>query len=276
MVSIITAVFNQLPMNRLFYQSIVESTIGSWELIIIDNGSTDGSREFFEQKGKNVHVIANDGNYSYPYCQNKGIEAAKGDILAFLNNDIRLSTGWNERLQVILGKDGYDVLSLASNDRMGSAAETRHISRKWKRIKYPMIFLFGRRQWALRAMTYLTYGKWNRFCEHLWNKHGLALELGFSGSAIIMTRRALEILGPWDPTQQTADFDIYCRSCLRHEKAGDIQPLHIVSGIMHHHYRRLTMYCKYPPFKDKDVLIPFEEKWDDATRERYLSALKQR
>lgn len=137
MLTIITAIYNQLDMNRLYYESIVETTDGDWELIVIDNGSTDGSREFFEGLGGRVRVIANDGNYSYPYCQNAGIEAAKGEILAFLNNDIFLSPHWDTRLRQLLGKDGYEVLSLASNDRMGDARATRRVSRRWKRINIP-------------------------------------------------------------------------------------------------------------------------------------------
>lgn len=42
MLTIITAIYNQLDMNRLYYESIVETTDGDWELIVVDNGSTDG------------------------------------------------------------------------------------------------------------------------------------------------------------------------------------------------------------------------------------------
>ena len=93
MISVITAIYNQLPMNRIFLESLRNSTEGEWELIVIDNGSTDGSAEFFESAPGNIRVIRNNGNYSYPYCQNLGIKVAKGDVLAFLNNDILLSKG---------------------------------------------------------------------------------------------------------------------------------------------------------------------------------------
>jgi glycosyltransferase involved in cell wall biosynthesis len=92
MISIITAVFNQRGMNQLFYEKLVEYTENPFELIIIDNNSTDGSREYFENK-KFVKLIKNDGNYSYPFCQNQGIKAAKYDYLAFLNNDIIVCPG---------------------------------------------------------------------------------------------------------------------------------------------------------------------------------------
>lgn len=107
MISIITAIFNQLDMNKLYYESLLATTDGDWELIIIDNGSTDGSVEYFESLGSRVKVIRNDGNYSYPYCQNIGIKAAVGEVLAFFNNDIILSPHWDSRMLRVLGKDGY-------------------------------------------------------------------------------------------------------------------------------------------------------------------------
>src|SRR5947208_13580 len=72
MISIITAVYNQLAVNRLFVENLRRYTHHPYELIIIDNGSTDGSAEFFEQQG--ATVIRNGANYSYPHCQNQGIK----------------------------------------------------------------------------------------------------------------------------------------------------------------------------------------------------------
>ena len=83
MISIVTAVHNQIGMNRLFYETLKRNTRNVYELIIIDNNSTDGSREFFREHADTV--IENPGNYSYPYCQNQGIAAARYDYLVFLN-----------------------------------------------------------------------------------------------------------------------------------------------------------------------------------------------
>ena len=49
MISIVTAVHNQIGMNRLFYETLKRNTRNVYELIIIDNNSTDGSREFFRE-----------------------------------------------------------------------------------------------------------------------------------------------------------------------------------------------------------------------------------
>ena len=168
MISIITAIYNQLGMNRLYYETVKENTDSDWELIIIDNGSDDGSAEFFESLGdRRVRVVRNDGNYSYPYCQNVGIKEAKGDILAFLNNDILLSPHWDTRMLSILGKDGYEVLTLCSNDHMADRKEARHFNRRYKHRKYPLLSLFGARKGILRACAILTYGDWQRHCDRI-------------------------------------------------------------------------------------------------------------
>lgn len=267
MLSIITAIYNQLQMNQLYYDSIVKSTDGEWELIIIDNGSTDGSREFFENlSDSRVKVVRNDGNYSYPFCQNKGIENASGDVMAFLNNDILLSRHWNSRISQVLGKEGYEVLSVSSNDNMPTNQQTRHISRKFKRIKYPLLALFGSKRWVLKLIVRLTYGNLDEFAEKMWEKYSTNLKKGFSGSVVVMTRKAIEILNGWDPTQQGADFDMALRTSKRWEEEGDIRPLSIIEGVMVHHFRRLTMREKFPPFKDASNLRSLEEKWGDRVK----------
>ena len=132
MISIITAIHNQRSMNELFVESLKKNTHNTYELIIIDNCSTDGSREMFERVG--ATIIHNEQNYSYPYCQNQGIAKAKYDILAFFNNDIMLSKDWDIHLLNVLGKNGYDVVSFATNDRALTRKETKRLTFRWKLI----------------------------------------------------------------------------------------------------------------------------------------------
>lgn len=260
-ISIITAVYNQLPMNRLFLESVRASTRSEWELIVVDNGSSDGSAEFFEQADKNIKVIRNGANYSYPYCQNRGAEAAAGEVLAFFNNDIALSDAWDLHLLEILGHDGYEALTLSSNDKMLSDAEAHRFNRRFKRWKYPLLTLFGVRKWNLRLLLPLTYGNFRRHCRRLWERDGRCVRPGFAGSAVVMTRRGYDLLGPWDETQQGGDFDLFYRSVERWLSHGDVRPLSVAGGVYHHHFSRLTFRKKFPRFADFDNLRTLEEKW---------------
>ena len=60
MLSVIVAVHNQIGHNRLFLKGIRQYTTGAYEVVVIDNHSTDGSAEFFESEG--CPVIRNTAN----------------------------------------------------------------------------------------------------------------------------------------------------------------------------------------------------------------------
>lgn len=275
MISIITAIYNQLPMNRLYLESIRRSTNSEWELIVIDNGSTDGSADFFEHAGENIRVIRNNANYSYPYCQNQGLDVAKGDVLAFFNNDIMLSDNWDTRLLEILGKGGYEAVTLSSNDNMLDKGEAKKINRRFKRIKYPLIYLFKAKEWALKLMVKFTYGDFNKFCDKLWQRDGVKTKPGFAGSAVVMTQKGIDLLGRWDETQQGADFDLYMRSMQRFREVGDVCPLSVVGGVYHHHFSRLTAKCRYPQYADIANIRTIEDKWGEDLIKEYTAAAAQ-
>lgn len=277
MISIITAIYNQLPMNKLYYESLQHATDGDYELIIVDNGSTDGSVEFFESLGDHVRVIRNDGNYSYPYCQNVGIRHAKGEVFAFFNNDILLSPHWDTRLMQILGHDGHEIMSLCSNQRMATQALTKQMEHRWKHIKNPILFLFGAGERSLRMMARLMYGaSFDTWCDRLWEQYGTQTRIGFAGSAVVMTKTGLDMIGgQWDPQQQGADYDLYLQTKRLQQEGHPIQTMCVVCGVYHHHFCRLTFHTKFPPYKDASNLSSCEEKWGEDVLKQAIKELRQ-
>lgn len=274
MISIITSIYNQLHMNRLFWSYLKKYTDNKFELIIIDNNSDDGSRAYFRSlaaAGESVVLIENEANYTYPYCQNQGIAVAKGDVMVFFNNDLLVSPHWDSRMMRVIGKNDFEVVSFASNDRMKSQEVTKVLSRRWKRIKYPIITLFGQSKFSLTLMAKLCYGNWERHCEKIYREHGLSMTKGFSGSAIAITRKGIEKIGEWDIHQYGADFDIFYRSCDRWERVGDMKPIATINGVFIHHYRRLTLYKPYPPFADAANIKRIEEKWAQKDIDRWIN-----
>jgi GT2 family glycosyltransferase len=260
MISIITAVHNGLSFNRIYLDYVRRYTKGPYEVIIVDNCSTDGSREFFQEQG--CKVIANSVNYSYPYCQNQGIRESKGDYLFFLNNDIIVGPGWDQRLIKAANLRGADIISAAGIENMGNNAETKKISRRWKKVKNPLSILgFGENN--LRFMQRLMYGNWQRFCERRFERFLYNTIEGIVGNNVMMTRRAVSLMEGWDERIQAADWDLFMRTKKRALEVGDIQPCQIALGVYIHHYIRMTVkYAVKPtPFADKDKLIRLEEKW---------------
>lgn len=257
MISIITAVHNQLEINKLFYANLVRYTQNSFELIIIDNNSKDGSREFFQSVG--ATVIENDGNYSYPHCQNQGIDQAKYDVFAFLNNDIIVSPSWDQKFIETMKYNNLDIVTCCGVERVQSKSASRKIRRRWRLIKTLLIKLPFARKYKL--MHKVMYGNWLRFIESRYNTYQFKTIKGFVGNSVVMTRNAIEKVGKFDERMQGADFDLCMRSIKRSEEYGDIKPIHIALDVYIHHFIRITAKSCPPAFKDEEKLISFKEKW---------------
>jgi GT2 family glycosyltransferase len=73
-----------------------------WELVVIDNGSTDGTAAYLADVRDTaplpVTVIANTKNLGFPAAINQGLECARGEYLVMLNNDAVVTEGWLEQL----------------------------------------------------------------------------------------------------------------------------------------------------------------------------------
>ncbi len=96
MISIITALYNRLDLSTRFLASLeAHPPSASWEIIWVDDGSTDGTRDWLLTLPAPRHrVILNDRNLGYAASNNRGAQAATGEILALLNNDLVLTPGW--------------------------------------------------------------------------------------------------------------------------------------------------------------------------------------
>jgi len=271
MTSIIVAIHNQLAINKIFYDFLRRYTCHPYELIIIDNNSSDGSREFFESVG--AKVIRNDGNYSYPVCQNQGIRAAHHDVLAFLNNDIIVSPSWDERMLTAMNRHGLEVATCCGVERLENKFQTRLFKKKWSLIKN-VVGMLGRDEHTLRLMHKIMYGNWEKFAQRRFEKFPVAISEGFVGNTVVMKKSALGKIGLWDERIYSADFDLYFRSKKRNATVGDLKPVHMVLGVFNHHFIRVTLDNKPPAFKDKSNLISLDEKWGNETVATYKRDLE--
>ena len=76
------------------------------ELLVVDNGSADGSRELVEREFPGVRLIALDQNYGFPRAVNEGIRAASRPYVILLNNDTEVLPGFTDALADALEADG--------------------------------------------------------------------------------------------------------------------------------------------------------------------------
>ena len=93
-ISVIIVSWNALHHLRTFLPSVVASATHDVEIVLADNASTDGSAEWVRATYPDVNIATFDQNYGYCGGNNRGAEAATGDILIFLNNDVRVDPNW--------------------------------------------------------------------------------------------------------------------------------------------------------------------------------------
>ena len=95
LVSIIIPVWNNLSLTRQCLDALYSNTkYHHYELIIIDNASTDETTSFLAALSGNIKIIRNPENLGFARANNQGAQAASGDYLVFLNNDTIPQTNW--------------------------------------------------------------------------------------------------------------------------------------------------------------------------------------
>ena len=112
--SIIIPCWGQLEFTRQCLAALKSHTRRPWELIIVDNGSTDGTPDYLagvsDMASMPVTVITNATNRGFPAAVNQGLKAARGEYLVLLNNDVVVTDGWLEQLiGLVNAKTGLDA-----------------------------------------------------------------------------------------------------------------------------------------------------------------------
>ncbi len=95
-VSVVVVNLNGRQHLESCFQSLLEQDYPAHliELILVDNGSTDGSGQLMAERFPSVKVLKNDRNVGFAPAVNQGARSASGQYLALLNNDMRLDRGW--------------------------------------------------------------------------------------------------------------------------------------------------------------------------------------
>lgn len=104
--SVIIPVFNKVEFTFQCLRSLLrEVNFAETEVIVVDNASTDRTRELLAHFRGFVRVIENEENRGFVDACNQGAEAARGRYLVFLNNDTVVLPGWLEALVETVERD---------------------------------------------------------------------------------------------------------------------------------------------------------------------------
>jgi len=105
LVSIIIVNYNGKSFLYDCLYSLYSITYDDYEVILIDNHSSDGSVDFVKQNFPNVVIKQLEQNFGFAKANNIGADIAKGDLLLFLNNDTKVTEEFLEPLVTEMKSD---------------------------------------------------------------------------------------------------------------------------------------------------------------------------
>ena len=129
MTSIIILTFNKLEYTQKCIESIRKYTSkGSYEIIVVDNNSTDGTKEWLNEQ-EDIKVIFNSDNLGFPIGCNQGVKIAKGSEILFLNNDVIVTPNWLEKmLDTLYSSSKIGAVGPITNSAFGQEIEVDYKS----------------------------------------------------------------------------------------------------------------------------------------------------
>lgn len=117
LVTVITPLFNAQDFIGETIESVLDQTYQNWEMIIVDDCSTDNSRDIvkkYEAKESRIKLIELEKNFGGPARpRNVGLDISKGDYLAFLDAD---DVWLKNKLQVQINEMLVNNLDFTSTD----------------------------------------------------------------------------------------------------------------------------------------------------------------
>ncbi len=98
LVSIITVNYNQAEVTCALIESLNKISYPNFEIIVVDNNSTEDDPTIIKQRYPNIIFIQNPINYGFAAGNNFGLMRARGDYVMLLNNDIEVPRNFMEPL----------------------------------------------------------------------------------------------------------------------------------------------------------------------------------
>ncbi len=89
--------------------SLRGQTYTSFEAVLIDNGSSDGSVDFVKEFSPWVRLVPEETNLGFAKAANQGAELSDAEYLVFLNTDLKLAPEWLERMVEVADQDAQVV-----------------------------------------------------------------------------------------------------------------------------------------------------------------------
>jgi GT2 family glycosyltransferase len=211
LVSIVIPNWNGKKFLSPCLDSLLGQTYRNFEIIVVDNGSKDGSIDLLKERYPQVKLLALQHNTGFSFAVNRGIEASSGEYIGLINNDTKVHEQWLDAM----------VSALKNHNEIGSAAC------KMLSLDDPTIF-DGAGDGLRRGMLPARIGHGEKDIGQFNNQRYV---LGACGGAALYRKSMLDEIGLFDE-----DFFAYLEDVdlgLRAQSAG-FKCLYIPEAIIYH------------------------------------------
>jgi hypothetical protein len=112
-ISVVVVNYNGKHFLEACLDSLMKQTLQDFEVILVDNGSSDGSIEYVRENFPTVKIVSLSENLGFCGGNNVGIREAQGKYIALLNNDTETAPEWLAELKAAL--DDHDEVGLCAS-----------------------------------------------------------------------------------------------------------------------------------------------------------------
>ncbi len=210
--SVIIVNANHLHDLKRCLPSIFRQRYPDYEILVVDNASTDGSVEYLAREFPQAKVIRNEANLGYAGANNVGFKHASGEYIAILNPDTRVEPDWLKELVIALQADVKSGLATPKILMMDDPARVNTCGNEI-------------------TLTGLTFCRGLDQPAEKYNQ--LEIVSAVSGAAFVIKRSVLEQIGGFDGTffMYYEDTDLSLRAML----AG-YTCLYVPTSVVYHQY----------------------------------------
>jgi GT2 family glycosyltransferase len=120
--SIIIVTWNALEHLKRFIPSVAATDYSDFEIIIANNASEDSTADWIKTNYPECKVITYDRNYGYAAGNNRAVKYASGEILVFLNNDVKTEPDWLNALDKVFRDSSVGI----AQPKLRSVSEPNH------------------------------------------------------------------------------------------------------------------------------------------------------
>jgi len=184
--SVIIPTYNRKTLLKTALESVLDQTFDDFEVVIIDDGSTDNTKDMIESYEDTRIKYIHQDNHGVAHARNRGIENSKGKFIAFLDSDDK----WvRQKL-----KRAYDVIN-----------------------QFPLIKIFHSEETWYQQGKLLRQKKKHQKPSGFVYQHALPL-CCISISTAVIKQSVFEDIGIFDETLPACeDYDFWLRATLKYE-----------------------------------------------------------